>query len=178
VLVCAATIRLRFAVAIAPVLSVKVAVNANVPVADVVPERSPEEDRLIPVGSAPPVTAQVYGCVPPEAASASLYAVPAVAVGRVDEVIVGLEPLVGVGVGVGVGVVVDVGCVAEAVAFVLVEEVAAALLDAPPHPTVPNKNIQKIMNAKARRFKNCSNPRSRSRADYGLGCALAAQRMA
>jgi hypothetical protein len=164
------------------VLSVKVAVNANVPVADVVPERSPEEDRLIPVGSAPPVTAQVYGCVPPEAASAALYAVPAVAVGSVDEVIVGLEPLgeVGVGVGVGVGVdaVVGVGCVAEAVAFVLVEEVAAALLDAPPHPTVPNKSEQKIMNAEARRFKNYSNPRSRSGADYGLGCALAARRMA
>lgn len=122
--------------------------------------------------------------MPPEAASAARYAVPTVAVASVDVVIVGLEPLggvgggVGLGVGVGVGAGVGVGCVAEGVAVVLVEEVAAALLDAPPHPTVPNKNKQRSMNAKARRFKNCSNPRSRSGADYRLGSSIRARRMA
>jgi len=46
-----------------------------------VPLRTPAEDRPSPAGSVPAVTDQLYGVVPPVAASVWLYAVPTVPAG-------------------------------------------------------------------------------------------------
>ena len=48
-------------------LSVAVTVKLNVPAAVGVPDRTPAEVSVSPVGMAPTVTANVYGDVPPDA---------------------------------------------------------------------------------------------------------------
>jgi len=53
-----------------------------------VPSRTPVADRLMPAGSVPEDTDQLYGVVPPVAASVWLYAVPTAPAGREAVVIV------------------------------------------------------------------------------------------
>ncbi len=48
-----------------PFESVAVTVNANVPSAEGVPERTPPEERVVPVGNAPVARVYVYGAAPP-----------------------------------------------------------------------------------------------------------------
>ena len=63
--------------------SVTVVVKPNVPVCDVVPEISPVAvSRDKPFGSAPAVSCQRYGALPPVADRVVLYAVPTVPLGK------------------------------------------------------------------------------------------------
>ena len=56
--------------------SVTLIVKLNVPAAVGVPEIVPVEDRVRPAGKAPALMLQLYGTVPPLAASVVEYAVP------------------------------------------------------------------------------------------------------
>ena len=59
VVTCAATMRLNAAVADASFASLTSAVNGNVPLTEAVPEITPAEDRLMPVGNWPLAKDQV-----------------------------------------------------------------------------------------------------------------------
>ncbi len=75
----AATVRVNDLVAVCAVgvvESVTFAVNVNEPDAVGVPEIVPPDESVKPPGSAPVLTLQVYGVVPPLAASVVEYAVP------------------------------------------------------------------------------------------------------
>ena len=63
-------------------------VKLEVPAAVGVPLSRPAEERLRPAGSVPADTDQVYGVVPPAAASVWLYAVPTVPAGNGDVVVI------------------------------------------------------------------------------------------
>jgi hypothetical protein len=73
----------------APLAPVTRTVKLEVPAAVGVPLRTPAADRLRPAGSAPAETDQLYGVVPPVAASDWLYDAPIVPAGSEVVVIVG-----------------------------------------------------------------------------------------
>jgi hypothetical protein len=57
-------------------------VKVNCPACVVVPESDPLDCNVIPVGSVPEVSVQLYGAVPPVAVNGFEYAVPAVALDK------------------------------------------------------------------------------------------------
>ena len=63
-------------------------VKLEVPAALGVPLKTPAEDSVSPAGSAPEVTDQPYGGVPPVAANVWLYALPTVPAGSGDDVVI------------------------------------------------------------------------------------------
>lgn len=67
-----AMLRLSVADAVVPALSRTSTMKVNEPAAVGVPETVPEEDRLSPLGNEPLNTDQVYGVVPPLAASVAV----------------------------------------------------------------------------------------------------------
>lgn len=71
-----------------PSPSVARTVKANVPDTDGVPLSTPALLRVTPAGSAPTVTAKVYGAVPPVAVSVWLYATENTPAGSVAGLIV------------------------------------------------------------------------------------------
>jgi hypothetical protein len=84
----AATVICRGAVVVCAAASVTLAVKLNVPAVVGVPEIWPAEESVSPLGSAPALTVQVYGVVPPLAARVVEYAVPSLAGGNDDGVVI------------------------------------------------------------------------------------------
>jgi hypothetical protein len=82
------TARLNVALAVPPALSVTCAVKLYEPTVVGVPLSAPPLESVSPAGSAPPVTAHVYGGVPPVAVKFCEYATPGVPPGSVVEVVI------------------------------------------------------------------------------------------